>query len=141
MRGATAFAGLLALGACGAAQDTNGMTEPLSPINADAATGEALFASRDGGHCVLCHAVTGLSAEFQGDLGPSLDGISDRLNEAELRLRIANPRQVWPDTVMPAYYKSGGFNQVASEYAGETVLSGEEIEHIIAYLMTLKDEG
>ena len=45
---------------------------PLSDLPSDAGRGERIFAARDQGHCVLCHVVQGLEAEFQGNVGPDL---------------------------------------------------------------------
>ena len=40
---------------------------------------------------------------------------------------------------MPGYYRDPNqFNLIADEYAGKTLLSAQEIEDILAYLMTLK---
>jgi sulfur-oxidizing protein SoxX len=39
---------------------------------------------------------------------------------------------------MPAYYKTNGLTRVASNFAGKTILSAEQIEDVIAYLATWK---
>lgn len=104
----------------------------------DATRGLGVFTGRDEGHCVLCHAVDGLDAEFQGNVGPNLSGLGDRLTPAQIRLRIADAQSIWPETVMPSYYRVSGLNQVAPEYEGEPALSARQIEDLVAYLSSLK---
>ena len=58
---------------------------PLADMVTDAGHGEAVFVSRDGGHCVLCHQVAELDTEFQGNVGPALTGIGSRLSPGQLR--------------------------------------------------------
>jgi sulfur-oxidizing protein SoxX len=36
---------------------------------------------------------------------------------------------------MPAYYSTQGLQRVAGVYAGQTVLSGQGLEDIVAYLL------
>jgi sulfur-oxidizing protein SoxX len=40
---------------------------------------------------------------------------------------------------MPAYYRRDGLDRVASAFRGKTVLTAEEIEDVVAFLMTLRD--
>lgn len=103
-----------------------------SPGNADA--GRAEFVARDGGHCVLCHAIEGLDAEFQGNVGPELTGLGARLSPGQIRYRIVDAQQIWPDTVMPSYYRIGGLSQVGAEFEGEPALSAQQIEDLVAFL-------
>lgn len=112
---------------------------PLTNAPTDASRGQALFTARDGGHCILCHAVTRLDAEFQGNLGPSMDGIGAQLSAAQLRLRIVDYDAYRPGTTMPSYFRTRDLRQVGQNYAGQTVLSAQDIEDIIAYLMTLNE--
>jgi L-cysteine S-thiosulfotransferase len=96
--------------------------------------GETEFVSRDGGHCVLCHRIEGLQAEFQGNVGPDLTGVGDRLTQGQIRLRIVDAQRIWPDTVMPSYYRTGGLRQVGREYDGQPALTARQIEDLVAYL-------
>jgi L-cysteine S-thiosulfotransferase len=73
-----------------------------------------------------------------GDLGPALDAVGSRLSVAELRLRIANPRLINPDTIMPAYRVVKGLNRVAAGYVGRPILSAQDVEDLVAYLASLK---
>lgn len=126
---------VLLLGQFAWASDT---LPPLVDIAASPLQGERIFVEREAGHCVLCHQVDGLDAPFQGNLGPALTGIGSRLSPAQIRLRIADASQLNPDTIMPPYYRSEGLEQVASGYRGQTVLSAEQIEHLVAWLASLE---
>ena len=42
-------------------------------------------------------------------------------------------------TIMPAYYRLDGFERVAPAFRGRTVLTAEQIEDVVAFLMTLRD--
>jgi sulfur-oxidizing protein SoxX len=43
-------------------------------------------------------------------------------------------------TIMPPYYKTEGLERVAANYKGKTLLSAQEIEDVIAFLVSLKDD-
>lgn len=111
---------------------------PLTSHTGDALRGAKVFATRDQGHCVLCHMVSGLDAEFQGNLGPDLSQVGDRLSPAQLRLRIVDYQRVRPGTVMPSYFRNHDLHQVGSDFQGKTILSAQEIEDLVAYLGELK---
>jgi len=100
--------------------------------------GLRVFSSREGGHCVLCHQVSGLTVEFQGNLGPDLSFVADRLSTEQLRLRLVDYEKVRPGTVMPSYYRIDALNQVGKPYRGQSILSAQEIEDVLVYLGSLK---
>ena len=111
---------------------------PLTQIAGDPQRGLAVFLDRDGAHCLLCHAVEGLDAPFQGNLAPSLTGVGRRLTEGQIRLQVADARRVVPDTIMPSYYRIDGLNQVMAGHRGSPVLSAQQVEDLTAYLVTLR---
>ena len=76
--------------------------------------------------------------QFHGEVGPPLDGVGDVYSAAELRARIVNPKTDLPDTIMPSFYHLGG-NRVAEQFAGKTILTAQEVEDVVAYLLTLKE--
>jgi sulfur-oxidizing protein SoxX len=119
--------------------DGDSIPLPLVDTIADAARGETLFVARDGGHCVLCHQIVGLDAEFQGDVGPALTGIGARLSPGQLRLRVVDYEQVRPSVLMPSYYRTQDLYQVSNAYEGKPVLSAEDVEDLVAYLSSLKE--
>jgi sulfur-oxidizing protein SoxX len=45
-----------------------------------------------------------------------------------------------PDTIMPPYYRIEGLIHVAPAFQGKTILTAEQIEDVVAYLATLRDE-
>lgn len=104
----------------------------------DPENGRAVLLDRDRGHCLLCHAVGSIDEPFQGNLGPDLSVVGDRLNAAQLRLRLVDSTQVNPDTIMPAYHRTHDLRQVGAAYVGRPVLEAQEIEDVIAYLATLR---
>ena len=95
--------------------------------------GRALLANRQDSGCILCHTVPGMAAG--GDIGPPLAGLAGRADAGQIRQRIADARSLNPATVMPAYYSTVGLQRVAGAYAGQTVLSGQGLEDIVAYLL------
>jgi len=55
-------------------------------------------------------------------------------------LRIVDASRLNPNTIMPPYYRTEGLTRVAPTYQGKPVLSAEQIEDVVAYLATLRDE-
>lgn len=104
----------------------------------DAARGQMIFSDRDKGHCVLCHQVSGLDTPFQGDVGPDLSRVGDRLDAAQLRLRIVDYQIVQPGALMPSYYRIHDLYQVQERYADSPILSAQQVEDLVAYLGDLK---
>jgi len=104
--------------------------------------------NKGAGNCIACHQVTALShLPFQGEIGPPLDGAADRWTEAELRGLVANAKNWFPDTMMPAFYKTEGFIRLGNGYTGKAhegdvapLLTAQDIEDVVAFLMTLKEE-
>jgi sulfur-oxidizing protein SoxX len=39
---------------------------------------------------------------------------------------------------MPSYYRSEGLNRVAPKFEGQPILSGQEIEDVVAFLVSLR---
>lgn len=111
---------------------------PLANMRASVAAGRQIFADRATGNCLLCHRITGLDAPFQGNVGPDLTLVGQRLSPAQLRFRIVDAARLNPATIMPPYYRTAGLRQVAQEYRGRTVLSAEQVEHLVAYLASLQ---
>lgn len=107
----------------------------------DAAKGREWFVGRKLGNCLACHTNSDTEDElFHGEVGPLLDGVADRWTEAELRGIVTNAKMMFEDTIMPAFYKDSGYNRPLDEFEGKTILTAQQIEDIVAYLMTLKEE-
>ena len=45
-----------------------------------------------------------------------------------------------PDSRMPAYYRKTGFNQVGRGYRGQSVLTAQELEDVVAFLATQRGD-
>ena len=118
----------------------------LTGTAGDAASGAKIMGSRAMGNCVACHEITGLGAAFPGNVGPMLDGVGSRWSEAELRGIVANAKLVYDGTIMPAFYKVDGFTRPGNAYTGKAaetlapLLTAQQIEDVLAFLMTLTDE-
>ena len=134
MRG-LAFA-LLSLVA-GSAFPNDEMPASLTGAKGDPARGRAIVASRQAGLCLLCHSGPFPEERFQGDLAPDLRSAA-RLTEGQIRMRIVDPRKANPESIMPAYFRTEGLTRVAPAYRGKTILNAEQVEDVVAYLMTLR---
>lgn len=100
--------------------------------------GRKIAADRGLGNCLACHVMP-IKEDPQGDVGPELNGVASRLKESEIRLRIVNAKFSNPQTAMPAYYRVDGLYRVRKDLVGKPILSAEQVEDVVAYLMTLKE--
>jgi len=110
----------------------------LSPNPGDPIKGRAIVTSRQTGLCILCHSGPFPEERFQGNLAPDLRLSIANLSAGQLRARLVDPSQSNPNTIMPAYFKIEHLQRVAPQFAGKTVLTGQEIEDVLAYLLTIK---
>jgi L-cysteine S-thiosulfotransferase len=113
--------------------------ESLSTEPGNAERGRAIVASRQTGLCLLCHSGPFPEERFQGNLAPELKASVARLNAPQLRARIVNAAHFNPQTIMPSYYQTSHLNRVAPKFSGQTILNGQEIEDVVAFLMTLNN--
>lgn len=118
------------------------IAESLTGMPGDPVKGREWFAARKLGNCLACHQNKDLTElPYHGEVGPPLDGVAERWEPAELRAILVNAKAVFSDeTIMPAFYRTAGLNRVADKFAGKTILSAQQVEDVIAYLMTLKEE-
>jgi mono/diheme cytochrome c family protein len=106
--------------ACGGGGDAGGGDDAV-------AAGEKLFAQAVTGTqagCITCHSLT----PDETIVGPSMAGIASRGDEAYIRESILNP-----DASLVDGFPAGTMPQV---WADE--LSAEQLDQIVAYLLTLK---
>lgn len=113
---------------------------PLTGVPGDPARGRAIVVSRQTGLCLLCHSGPFPEERFQGTIGPDLTGVGARWTEGQLRLRVVDSTLINPDTIMPPYYRVEGLYRVAPAFRGRPVLTAEQVEDVVAYLATLRDE-
>ena len=119
----------------------------LSGVAGNADEG-AILMNKGAGNCIACHEVSALShLPFHGEIGPILDGAASRWTEAELRGIVANAKNFFPDSMMPSFYKTEGFIRLGNAYSGKAhegdvapLLTAQQVEDVVAYLMTLKEE-
>jgi L-cysteine S-thiosulfotransferase len=105
----------------------------------DPARGRTIVTSRQVGLCLLCHSGPFPEERFQGNLAPSLEGAGSRWSEGQLRLRIADSSRINPTTIMPAYYRTEGLTRVAPAFRDKPILNAQQIEDVVAFLLTLKN--
>ena len=126
---------------------TDGAIEQsLTGTAGDPAAGRVIM-NKGAGNCIACHMVTDLEEfPFHGEIGPMLDGVGDRWSEAELRGIVANAKEMFPGTMMPSFYKTEGFVRPGNGFTGKAaegeldpLLTAQQVEDVVAYLLTLKE--
>lgn len=119
----------------------------LTGVPGDPANGVKVMTTNALGNCVACHQIAALpEVEFPGDIGPPLDGAADRWTEAQLRGIVTNAKMTFDGTFMPAFYKEDGFIRPGDGFTGKAgaeplapILDAQQIEDVVAFLMTLKE--
>ena len=115
------------------------ITTPLCGYRGDAARGKAIVSDAARGNCLACHQLPIEGIEAYGSIGPPLAGVGTRLPVGHLRLRVVDTRHISPMSIMPGYYRKPELiNRPGKAYLGRTFLSAQQIEDVIAYLVTLK---
>ena len=122
------------------------VSSSLSGTPGDPASGAEIM-DKGAGNCIACHQVGALShLQFQGEIGPPLDGAADRWSEAELRGIVANAKVMFEESMMPSFYRTEGFIRPGNEYTGDPVegdvqplLTAQQVEDVVAFLMTLNE--
>jgi sulfur-oxidizing protein SoxX len=114
--------------------------EPLTKIPGDIERGWTIVQDTANATCLICHSMPMPWQPDQGNLAPDLAGVGSRYNAAELRLRLVDPKALNPFTIMPAYYQVQGLSRVQEKYLGKTIYSAQDIEDVIAFLLTLTDK-
>lgn len=108
----------------------------------DPENGRKVFANRKQGNCLACHMNKDLSEQpFHGEVGPSLDGVADRWEEQELRAILVDSKiALSEETIMPSFYRLKNGARTMDKFDGKTILTAEQVEDVLAYLKTLKEE-
>ena len=128
--------------------DDGAVAASLSGQPGDPAVGAEVM-NKGAGNCIACHQVSDLDhLAFQGEIGPPLDGVADRWSVPELRGIVANAKIMFPESRMPSFYKTEGFIRLGDGYTGKAhgdgevqpLLTAQQIEDVVAYLVTLKED-
>lgn len=110
---------------------------PIAAWAGNAEQGRAIATASAEASCILCHAIPGARGPA-GNIGPPLAGVGARLRPEELKARIVDASRINPETVMPPYGRTGGLHQVAARYRGKPLLTPEQIDDVVAFLLTLQ---
>jgi sulfur-oxidizing protein SoxX len=146
--GLTAGAAIAEVAPTDVAFTDGAIAQSLSGVAGNADEGRKIVTSKKLGNCVSCHAADAyVDIPFHGEIGPMLDGVGSRWEEAEVRGIVANAKMTFEGTIMPAFYKTNGYIRPGNAYTGKAatgdlppLLSAQQVEDVVAYLMTLKDE-
>ena len=112
----------------------------LTGVPGDAANGRKVAINRKLGNCLACHQNAEMAEQtFHGEVGPALDGVGSRWSEADLRGIVTNSKMMFDGTIMPAFYIEAGYERPLEKFAGKSILSAQQVEDIVAYLMTLTE--
>jgi sulfur-oxidizing protein SoxX len=117
-----------------------GLDQPLTDQPGQPERGRLIVTSRQTGLCLLCHRGPFEPAAHQGTLASDLAGVGRRWTAAQLRLRIVNARRINPDSLMPPFHDTSAQHQVARAQIGQPILNAQQVEDVIAFLLTLTDE-
>lgn len=122
------------------------IAESLSGTPGNPEEGAKIYSTRSLGNCVACHALSASKADFQGNIGPSLDGAGTRWTEPQLRGIVADAKHVFPDSMMPSFYKTTGYIRPGEAFTAKPateplppLLNAQQIEDVVAYLTTQKE--
>ena len=114
--------------------------ESLTAQLGDPASGRKIFMNRKQGNCLACHMNSEmLDQSFHGEVGPVLDGVADRWEKHELRGMLVNSKMMFEGTIMPAFYRDSGYSRNLKKFVGKTILSAQQVEDVLSYLLTLKE--
>ncbi|WP_404383460.1 sulfur oxidation c-type cytochrome SoxX [Caenispirillum salinarum] len=109
--------------------------QPGDPVN-----GKVVAVDRKLGNCLSCHKMPVPEEQFHGETGPSLWGVGNRYEPEHLRLRLVDSKVINPETMMPAFYRVEGLHMVKDSFEGEPILTAQQVEDVVAYLVTLTEE-
>lgn len=126
--------------------DAGSVAQSLTGSPGDVERGKTIMSTNSLGNCVACHAISAMpDVDFQGNVGPTLDGVAERYDEAQLRGMVINAKHTFEGTIMPAFYKTDGYIRPGDAYTGKApdgplppILDASQIEDVVAYLLTLK---
>ena len=120
--------------------DDSSIPKSLTGVAGDPAKGKKVAVGRKKGNCLACHAMPIPEQQFHGETAPSLYGVGNRLSAGELRMQLVNSKVTNDSTTTPSYYRTCGLERPLKKFVGQTLLSAQEVEDVVAYLQTLKTD-
>ena len=125
------------------------IAESLTGTPGNAEEGQKVMTTNALGNCVACHQISTMpEVPFHGTIAPELEGAAERWSEAQLRGIVVDAKKTFPESFMPGMYKVGPFIRVGDGYKGtapeggpesvKPILTAQQVEDVVAYLMTLK---
>ena len=124
----------------GVAFEDGSVMASLTGTAGDASAGRKSFMNRKLGNCLACHTNDDMpEQQFHGEVGPPLTGVADRWEAAELRGIVVNAKMMFDGTIMPAFYIDSGYERPLKKFDGKSILTAQQVEDVVAYLLTLKD--
>lgn len=113
--------------------------KPLCNLVGDPQRGKLVVTDSDKGNCLACHHLPIEGIEAYGTIGPPLEGVGVRLSEGFIRLRVVDTRNIIPMSIMPGFYRDPTLiNRPRKDFEGRTFLTAQQVEDVIAYLVTLQ---
>jgi len=113
----------------------------LTGVAGDPVAGKKVSTNRKLGNCLACHVNDDASSQsFHGEVGPELNGAGSRWSEEELRGIVTNSKNTFEGTIMPAFYSTENGVRTLKKFVGKTILSAQQVEDVVAYILTLKEE-
>lgn len=110
---------------------TSCVTDPAG----DPKLGREIALRVDRADCGICHQFPG--QDQQGNLGPSLVNVGSRLTAQEIRQQLVDSRVRNANTLMPPYGSREGLTRIDPMFRKKQ-LTTVELEHVVAYLVSLK---
>ncbi|MGB0712826.1 MAG: sulfur oxidation c-type cytochrome SoxX [Gammaproteobacteria bacterium] len=124
---------------CTWAVDDFRISAPLCGLSGDAERGKVIATRGDRGNCLACHRLPVEGVEAYGTIGPPLAGIGSRYDVGSIRMRVVDMKQINPMSIMPGFYRDPGLiYRPARALKGRTFLTAQQVEDVVAYLVTLK---
>lgn len=129
--------------------DDGGIAQSLSDTPGDPENGKVVMTTNALGNCVACHSIATMpDVPFHGTIAPELQGAATRWTEAQLRGIVVDAKRTFPGSFMPGMYKVGPFIRPGVDYTGKApdspddikpILTAQQVEDVVAYLMTLTE--
>lgn len=117
------------------ADDANVNAEGVTTSPGDTALRRTIALERAPRDCVTCREMP-VNAAFEGNLGSPRPGVARRCQAGELRL--VDSKRIHPEANMPSCNGAEGLTAVATRSRGRPILATQEVEAVLADLMTLR---